>query len=129
VRVLEALWQHTGEAGVRDILGGFPGIAYTTLMTTLDRLHKKGCLERRKDGRAYLYSPRYRREELEVVLARDAIEDLLRDGVRASAPEPVLVGFVEAVGERDARMLDELERLVRRYRTAARRHSRRGGVE
>ncbi len=126
VRVLESVWRR-GAGRVRDLLSDFPGVAYTTLMTTLDRLYKKGLLERRKEGRGFLYVPRYRRDELEALLARNAIDDLLREKRRARGAEPILVGFVEAVSERDARMLDELERLVRRYKKAARHHSGDGG--
>jgi predicted transcriptional regulator len=121
LRALEALWRRRGEAGVRALHADFPGTAYTTLMTTLDRLYKKELLRRRKHGRAYLYAPRYERPQLETLLARDAIEDLLRGREQGRGPEPVLSGFVEAVGRRDARMLDELERLVRHHKNAARR--------
>jgi len=124
LRVLEALWRRSEEAGVRALEADFPGTAYTTLMTTLDRLFKKDLLSRRKEGRAYLYSARYRRPELESVLAREAIEDLLRGQLRRGRPGPLLSGFVEAVGRRDVEMLDELERLVRRQRADARRQAR-----
>jgi predicted transcriptional regulator len=115
VRLLESLWSRAGESAVRGVAADLPGTAYTTVMTTLDRLYKKGLLERRKEGRAFLYRPRYDRAEVEAMLARDAIDDLLREGGR-SDPAALLVGFVEAVGERDAKMLDELERLVRRFK-------------
>src|SRR5437773_9641345 len=56
-QVLEAAWQR-GEVSVRDIYLVFEErIAYTTLMTTLDRLFRKQILDRRKDGRAFFYSP------------------------------------------------------------------------
>jgi hypothetical protein len=56
---MEALWRH-GEGNVREVGArlGRP-LAYTTVMTTLDRLYKKGLLDRRKQDRAFLYSPRY----------------------------------------------------------------------
>lgn len=114
VRVLESLWRRRAAASVRELMGEFPGVAYTTLMTTLDRLYKNGVTVRGKRGRAYAYAPRHGRADLEAILARDALADLLREGGRG--PEPVLAGFVEAVGRRDASMLDDLERLVRRYR-------------
>ena len=57
LRVLEALWRRGADASVRDLMPEFPQAAYTTLMTTLDRLHRKGVLERRKDGRAFHYRP------------------------------------------------------------------------
>ena len=52
LRVLEALWARADAATVRDLEPAFAGIAYTTLMTTLDRLHRKGVLLREKAGRA-----------------------------------------------------------------------------
>src|ERR1043166_302176 len=62
-------------AGVLDVLEG--DYAYTTLMTTLDRLYKKGLLDRRKDGRAYLYSIRYTDAEVERTVAEDVLDRLL----------------------------------------------------
>ena len=56
-RVLDALWTRGSASSVRDLHPAFPGIAYTTLMTTLDRLHRKGVLSRVKQGRAFLYAP------------------------------------------------------------------------
>ena len=42
---------------VRELTPDFPDIAYTTLMTTLDRLYRKGVLAREKQGRAFVYRP------------------------------------------------------------------------
>ena len=84
--------------------------AYTTVMTTLDRLYKKGLLARRKDGRAYLYSPKYSLEEMERGVTEDVIDSLLSSLGR---PEPVLACIVDSVSERDVELLDELERLVK----------------
>ena len=56
-RVLDALWAHGHPACVRDLQDRFPGVAYTTLMTTLDRLFRKGVLHRHKEGRAFVYQP------------------------------------------------------------------------
>lgn len=58
IRVLETLWSRGAPACVRDIQPPFPGVAYTTLMTTLDRLFRKGTLLREKSGRAFYYSPK-----------------------------------------------------------------------
>ena len=109
--VMEEVWKR-GEANVRDVHAAFgERAAYTTLMTTLDRLYKKGLLERRKEGRAFLYGPRVSREEFEKGVAKDMIDGLL--GHRA---EPVLACIVEAVSERDRALLDELDRLVKQKR-------------
>lgn len=57
--VLAALWQASEPlrpAQVLDALGG--DLAYTTVMTTLTRLHEKGLVDRERCGRAYVYQPR-----------------------------------------------------------------------
>jgi predicted transcriptional regulator len=62
LRVLEALWRRGGEVAVRDIKPEFPGAAYTTLMTTMDRLHRKGVLEAAEERHAFIYTPVSSRE-------------------------------------------------------------------
>jgi predicted transcriptional regulator len=89
-------------------------VAYTTIMTTLDRLYKKGLLNRRKDSRAYLYSPRYSPEELELYVTENVIGNLL--DTATGQIEPILSCIVDAVSERDRLLLDELERIVREKR-------------
>jgi predicted transcriptional regulator len=113
LRVLEALWRRQDDTSVRDLQADFPSTAYTTLMTTLDRLHRKGVLDREKLGRAFAYRPRYTRADLQVGLARDALGLILGPGV---SPRPILSYFVDAVSRRDKALLDELERLVREKR-------------
>ena len=62
--VLEQIWQRR-EVSVRDVYLQFEErIAYTTLMTTLDRLYKKELLARVAEGRAFRYSPRFSEEQL-----------------------------------------------------------------
>ena len=62
-RLLAALWER-GHATVRDLVdGACSDLAYTTVMTTLDRLFKKNLLSREADGRAFRYTPRVTREE------------------------------------------------------------------
>lgn len=113
-RALEAVWQKR-ELSVRELFEAFEQRwAYTTLMTTLDRLHKKGILDRRQEGRAFLYSPRFSRQQLEQGIAGDLIDSLLARN--ASEPAPLLSCFVDAVSEKDRSLLDELERLVREKR-------------
>lgn len=113
VRVLDALWRD-GEASVRDLQRAFPDAAYTTLMTTLDRLHRKGVLDRVKPGRAFVYRPRFTPDGLRSSLLRHVLQVML--GRDRGAMRPVLSHFVEAVSDRDAALLDELERLVREKR-------------
>lgn len=110
--VMRLAWRG-GEVSVHEVhrsLG--EGRAYTTVMTTLDRLFRKGLVTRRKSGRAYLYSPRITREEYERGLAVDILNGLFsRAGGTA---EPLLSCIVDAVSERDLELLDKLDRLVRR---------------
>jgi predicted transcriptional regulator len=113
-RVLMALWERGGPASVRDLQPAFPDTAYTTLMTTLDRLHRKAVLDRAKRGRAFYYVPCLTRPQLESARAAAALQVALEgDG---AALGPLLSFFVDAVGDRDRRLLDELESLVRARR-------------
>lgn len=118
-QVLDEAWR-CGEVSVRQVFISFnETVAYTTLMTTLDRLFKKRLLERRKDGRAFLYSPAVSPEEFEHGIREDVIDGLL--GREAEAIEPVLACIVDAVSERDRELLDELDRLVREKKRQLRR--------
>ena len=113
-RALEIVWQKQ-ELSVRDLFEALgQRWAYTTLMTTLDRLHKKGILDRRREGRAFVYSPRFSPQQLEQGIAGDLIDSLLARN--ASEPAPLLSCFVDVVSEKDRSLLDELERLVREKR-------------
>ena len=113
-QVLDETWR-SGEVTVREVYTAFgENVAYTTLMTTLDRLYKKKLLQRRKDGRAFLYSPAVSRAEFEHGIREDVIDGLLGRG--AEGVEPVLACIVDAVSERDRELLDELDRLIKQKR-------------
>jgi predicted transcriptional regulator len=112
-RVLELLWGQDRAVTVRNVRVAFPELAYTTLMTTLDRLYRKGVLVRRRRGRAFAYEPRCSRDELLGELVSDRVADLL---VAAGASTAILSTLVHAVGRRDAALLDELDALVRAER-------------
>ena len=113
-QVLEETWRR-GEVSVRDVFRTFDErVAYTTLMTTLDRLFKKKLLQRRKDGRAFLYSALLSREDFEHGIKQDVIDGLLGQG--ADAVEPVLACIVDTVSDRDRQLLDELDRLIKEKR-------------
>jgi predicted transcriptional regulator len=110
-QVMEHLWDRGRPARVREVHDSFEtSLAYTTLMTTLDRLHKKGWLERSKQGRAFVYAPRVSREGLERGLLSRWLETLLGRGPRAA--RPALSTFVETVSQSDRRLLEDLARLV-----------------
>jgi predicted transcriptional regulator len=112
-QVLQELWSH-GSATVRELLAdGRIHQAYTTVMTTVDRLYKKGLLDRVVEGRAFRYTPRQSAEELQRVAAVEGIQQLLGSGDAASLP---LSYLVEALSARDAQLLDDLQLLVERKR-------------
>lgn len=113
-RVLEALWQRETPAAVRDLQAAFPDAAYTTLMTTLDRLHRKGVLAREKQGRAFFYTPLQTRAELESTVAAEALRSAI--ATDDFSLRPLMSCLVDAVGERDERLLEELEALIRARR-------------
>ena len=102
-QVLQELWSR-GSATVRELLeDGRIHQAYTTVMTTADRLYKKGLLDRVVEGRAFRYTPRQSAEELQRVAAVEGIQQLLGSGDAASLP---LSYLVEALSARDAQLLD-----------------------
>jgi predicted transcriptional regulator len=113
LRVLEVLWQRKRAATVRNVQPSFPELAYTTLMTTLDRLYRKGVLRRFRLGRAFGYEPRCSRNELFGEMVSGQLADLLAACGDSTA---LLSTLVEAVGHADAELLDELEALVRAER-------------
>jgi predicted transcriptional regulator len=112
-RVLDGLWAR-GNATVRELLErDYQDLAYTTLMTTMDRLFKKGLLTRSAEGRAFRYAPRFSREQLHREAAGHALRQLLDASPASSLP---LSFLVEILGERDAQLLDDLRKLVERKR-------------
>lgn len=114
IAVMEVLWT-AGAANVHEVAGRLERpLAYTTVMTTLDRLYKKGLLERRKEDRAFVYSPKLTKAEWERKRAGDILSAFL------AGPQPagglLISCLVDAVGKQDAALLDELERKIREKR-------------
>ena len=107
--IMEMLWRES-PASVRDVhevLAKDRTIAYTTVMTVMSRLAKKGILRRNQSGRAYLYLPTQSREEF----CSETISTVMQ-GLLGGFGEPVLSHFVETVGSADAEKLDEIVRLI-----------------
>lgn len=111
IAVMEIVWTY-GQSSVRDVAGKMDRpLAYTTVMTTLDRLFKKGMLQRQKCDRAFLYSPRFSRREWEQKRARDLVANLIADSNHSG--EVLISCLVDAVGQQDHALLEELERKIR----------------
>jgi predicted transcriptional regulator len=116
--VMERIWAR-GEISVRDLHVDFAQrLAYTTVMTTLDRLYKKGMLKRRKQGKAFLYRPAFSEQEYEERLTHHFFGLVLHDHNNSEA---VLSRFVDAVSQADREMLERLDELVKAKRRALRR--------
>jgi len=112
-RILEALWER-GSSTVREVLqAGQADLAYTTVMTTLDRLYKKGLLRREAEGRAFRYAPRFTREEMHREVAGEAVRQMLD---ASPAPSLPLSYLVDVLTERDSQLLDELDELIENKR-------------
>jgi len=97
--VMDQLWRTAGTQSVREVhavLGRDRDLAYTTVMTVLDRLAKKGLVERERDGRAYRYAAARSREDLVAEVMHTALTD---DPAERTA---ALVAFVERVTPEEA---------------------------
>ncbi len=77
--VMDRMWNRNPDEAITvreifDELAAERAIAYTTVMSTMDNLHTKGWLSRRRDGKAYRYQPTLTREEHSARLMREALE-------------------------------------------------------
>ena len=103
MEVARELWQ-LGSATVRQVheaLSAHRDLAYTTVMTVLQRLAKKNLVVQHRDDRAHRYAPTHGRDELVAGLMVDALEQAADTGIRRAA----LVHFVERVGADEAEAL------------------------
>jgi predicted transcriptional regulator len=76
--IMDRVWEHAEPVTVRELhdeLAAERVIAYTTVMSTMDNLHRKGWLNRVKEGKAYRYSPSASRAEYSARLMREALAD------------------------------------------------------
>jgi predicted transcriptional regulator len=74
--IMDRLWEWGRPAPVREVLDDLRKdrtIAYTTVMTVMENLHRKGRLRRHRDGRAWLYEPTGSRSGYTAALMSDAL--------------------------------------------------------
>jgi predicted transcriptional regulator len=108
-----AVVQERGEASVRAVMDELERTApapraYTTYMTTLARLHKKGLLSRRREGKTDLYAAVHSRAEYAHLRAAAEVEQLV------DAFGDVALGhFARQIAELDPERREALERLAR----------------
>ena len=111
--LLRVLWTR-GDATVRELIddSAVDG-AYTTIMTTLDRLYKKGLLERTPEGRAFRYRPKQSEAEIHQNIVTTGLKELLSSAGEHEAP---LSFLVDAISDHDAALLEQLQHAVARKR-------------
>lgn len=76
--IMDRLWSWGGTATTRDVVDDLQpdrSIAYTTVMTVMDNLYRKGWLVRERDGKAWRYQPKATREEYSAGLMHEALEN------------------------------------------------------
>ena len=120
VEVMRRVWARREPVTVRDVLADLQAerlIAYTTVMTVMGNLQRKGWLRRHADGRAYRYEP--------LVSAEEYSAGLMQQALAASTDRPaVLMNFIEGLSAEEAEALQEAYgRLTGQRRPAA------GGTE
>ena len=111
--VMDVVWR-LRDATVRDVhadLTSTREIAYTTVMTTMSRLARKGMLERDTADLAHRYRPALSREQY----GRGAVGDVLA-WMLDRYPEPAVAYLADMVDELDEMTLDELRQAVARRR-------------
>lgn len=112
VQVMHAIWARGQPVTVRDVLGDLQAerpLAYTTVMTVMGNLRKKGWLRRHDEGRAYRYEPLVSAEEYSAALMRQALA--------ASTDRPaVLMHFIGELSPEEAAALEEAYQRLTRQR-------------
>ena len=99
--VMDRMWAANGPVSVREVLDDLRGdraLAYTTVMTVMDNLYRKGWLTREREGRAYLYLPSASREAHAARLMSKAFTE-------GGDPAATLVHFIEAMSPDEAAAL------------------------
>jgi predicted transcriptional regulator len=99
--IMHMVWDHDSPVTVRELLGELRqerAIAYTTVMSTMDNLHRKGWLARAKDGKAYRYTATASREEYSARLMAEALAG-------GGDTELVLSHFVAEMGGQESEVL------------------------
>lgn len=111
-RVMRAIWARGKPVTVRDVLGDLQAerpLAYTTVMTVMGNLRKKGWLRRQDEGRAYRYEP--------LVAAEEYGAALMRQALAASTDRPaVLMHFLGELSPQEAAELEAAYRRLTRQR-------------
>ncbi|GGP74574.1 BlaI/MecI/CopY family transcriptional regulator [Saccharothrix coeruleofusca] len=99
--VMDVLWHDGGPLKVRQVLERLDTgkkLAYTTVLTVLDNLHRKNWVTREFEGNAYRYQPRVSRAEA----AANALREVL---IASGDPEAALLHFAQSATEEESAVL------------------------
>ncbi len=114
-QVMNAVWDARGSVSVEQVRHALSeagkDVAYTTVMTTMSRLYKKGLLGREMQGKAYYYTAAVSRRELDTSVIKHVI-----DGLLSTFAEPAMSYFVEALSESDPAKLESLAEIIEEKR-------------
>ena len=108
LRLMDVLWKKEA-ATVRDVVAALPGnepLAYSTVLTTLRILERKGYVSHEKEGRAYVYQPVVGRED-----ARRSVVRYMMSRFFNNSPEALMLNIIENETV-DGDVLDRLKRMV-----------------
>ena len=111
--IMDRVWEYGEPVTVRELfdeLSAERAIAYTTVMSTMDNLHRKGWLDRVREGKAYRYTATASREEYSARLMREALAD-------GGDAEVVLSHFVAQIGSGESEALRSVLRKLRGRRS------------
>lgn len=108
LQIMKVLWDSgpSNVQAVQDNLPASPKLAYTTVQTMLNVLHRKGWVKRTLRGRAYEYGPLLSRDRA----ARGAIRDMI-DRLFGGSVEGLLMSLVKSK-QLNVKKLEELRALV-----------------
>jgi predicted transcriptional regulator len=104
--IMQMVWDQGRPVTVRELFDQLSQdrvIAYTTVMSTMDNLHRKGWLTRVKEGKAYRYTATASREEYSARLMREALAG-------GGDTEAVLSHFVAEIGGEESEVLRNVVR-------------------
>ena len=110
--VMNEAWRHE-RLSVRELMERLnrrarPPRAYTTYMTVMSRLDRKGLLSRQREGKTDFYSPRFSRDEYRELRAQAEVKGLVRE-----FGDVALAQFARQVDELEPKRLEALRRLAR----------------
>lgn len=101
--VMELLWDADGSMSVRHVLDNLSDrdLAYTTVATVLDNLHRKEWVERERLGRVWFYRPRVPATEHAALMMREAL-------AASNSPRATFLKFVDEISDEEVALLREL---------------------